>query len=137
MSFENEDPFKGIEHINKNAYDDGYSEGEISGKKEAIKQGFKTGQQIAFKVGVELGQYFGTCEMFLTNHSDLKEQQRGIKLAMQINEMISTFEMSNCQDSQFEANLNTIRNKYKQFCSLTHSRSPLDDLKKQSPHINF
>lgn len=137
MSFEDEDPFEGIANINKNAYDDGFAEGEISGKKEAIKQGFKTGQQIAFKVGVELGQYFGTCEMFIMNHSDSTEQQRGVKLATQINEMITTFEMSNCHDPQFEANLNLIRDKYKQFCSLTHSKSPLNEIKKQSSHINF
>jgi len=137
MNFEDEDPFEGIANINKKAYDDGFAEGEISGKKEAIKQGFKTGQQIAFKVGVELGQYFGTCEMFIINNSDSTEQQRGIKLATQINEMISNFEMSDGHDPQFEANLNLIRDKYKQFCSLTHSKSPLSEIKKQSSHINF
>jgi len=137
MNFEDEDPFDGIANINKKAYDDGFIEGEISGKKEAIKQGFKTGQQIAFKVGLELGQYYGACEMFIINHSDSTEQQRSGKLAAQINEMISNFKMSNCHEPDFENNLNLIRDKYKQFCSLTHSKSPLGEMKKQSSHINF
>ena len=116
------DPFDGVADLQSQAYRNGLSEGELSGKQAACKQGFQMGQKIAFNVAGEMGQYAGACEMYrLQNQPCLNE--KGFKLASQICELVDKFDFSACHADSFTGNLTLIRDKYRQFCSLTNTKN--------------
>lgn len=120
-----DDPFDQISTLNSKAYDEGFAEGEISGKKDAYKKGFKVGQETSFNLANELGQYYGQCELYEISHRNDEEPntKKYTKIAAQVCELIDKFDLLDCHNDNFTSNLNHIRDKYKQFCSLTTSRS--------------
>ena len=120
------DPFDEISRLGAKAYQEGYAEGEISGKKAAFTQGFQIGKSTTFNVLYELGNYYGQCQMYQVEHRDEPENAvkiNCIKLAAQICQLIDTYDFANCHSDQFALNLNHVRDKYKQFCSLTNSKN--------------
>ena len=136
----NHDPFDEIFRLNSKAYDDGFAEGEISGKKAAFEQGFQIGKNTSFSVLNELGQYSGQCEIYqLENKNELENAAKitSIKLATQICQLIDNFDISNCHSDQFATNLNHIRDKYKQFCSLTNTKNSFGSSSSNLSKLNF
>ena len=120
------DPFDEISRLNTKAYKEGFSEGEISGKKTAFEQGFKIGQNASFSILSELGFYSGQCELYqIENKNELENISKlnSLKLAAQICQLIDSFDMANCHSDQFASNLSHLRDKYKQFCSITNSKN--------------
>jgi hypothetical protein len=135
----NHDPFDEISRLNSKAYNDGFAEGEISGKKSSFEQGFQIGINTSFSILSELGHFSGQCEMYrLENLDELENlaKTNSIKLAIQICQLIDNFDISNCHSDQFATNLNHIRDKYKQFCSLTNNKTNLNT-SSNSSKLNF
>jgi hypothetical protein len=131
---DDEDPFEAIANLNTKAYDAGYKEGAIAGKKEAIRTGFNIGKTTSFNIASELGHYYGLCDLYRKEHTEREDSssqhgqadsnspgsdERIIKLASQICELIEKFDLVNCHEDNFSSDLSHIRDKIKQFCSLT------------------
>ncbi len=117
-----EDPFEKIATIQTQAYDEGFAEGEFTGKKTAFLQGLKTGQKVAFDIVCELGQYYGHCAIYLRQNQDI-ENERNVKLASQICELLEKFDFVDCHNEKFPGSLALIRDKYTKFCSLTNTKN--------------
>lgn len=119
------DPLDEISNLNKIAYDEGYKEGEEKGKQAAVLNGFQIGKQMSFGITKELGQYYGTMLSYKINNgaSVIGSEQKSFKLAEQLCELIEEFDYTDCHGEQFNFKLSHIRDKYKQFCSLTNLKS--------------
>ena len=113
------DLFDSINNLTTNNYNEGFIEGQKCGSKAAIAEGFRTGVRISMSINTELGYYTSICELFI-NEAKKKEgsQLRAINLANQICELISKVDILNPHDA-----LDHIRDKFKQFCSLTNFKS--------------
>lgn len=94
------------------------------GKRQAKVTGLKAGQNIAIQINSEFGYYFGICEAYNQKRIQTNDQ-RIISLASQICDLISKVDISNSQNEQLENELNRVRDKFKQFCSLTNVRNML------------
>ncbi len=121
---ENDDPFDSISSMNSKAYSNGYTEGIIMGKRAALVEGFKIGKNTALNLGNEIGQYYSCCLLYKNKQHQLsnnvnQDEIKQIKLAAQIVEMIENFDLNDCHNEKFPIYLNQIRDKFKQFCSLT------------------
>ena len=117
------DPLDNIARIQTTAYNDGFKEGEHSGKKEAYLHGFKTGQKIAFNVANEMGQYHGACEMYSKQNLESSSNEKILKLAVQICDLIGKFDVTDCHGENFVGILRLIRDTFNKFCSLTGTRN--------------
>jgi hypothetical protein len=144
MHDDNDDPFDGINNMNSNAYSNGFAEGTVMGERAAFVAGFKIGKETAFNIGGEVGQYTGACEAFLLNHQSPAEattspskNERHIKLATQLLELIRSFDLVDCHADAFVPTLTQIRDKYKQFCSLTSSRNYVVEQDLSKTKLNF
>jgi hypothetical protein len=143
-NFGEDDPFESIVSINSKAYADGFDEGTMSGKRAAIVSGFKIGKQTALNIGGEVGQYQGVCEMFLIQHqrqsddtaSPLKSEKH-VKLASQLLELIQNFDLIDCHNDSFAPTLTQIRDKFKQFCSITNSKNYVVEQDISRAKLNF
>ena len=114
------DPFHAIVTMNSKAYDEGVEEGVKDGQKAAIRTGFQMGQKIAFNMCAELGQYSGCCRTWKLENS---ENERATKLATQIIELIEQLNVGACHRDGFMASVEHVRDKFKQFCSVTQQRN--------------
>jgi hypothetical protein len=136
MNDDDQDPFEAIANLNTKAYDAGYREGTISGKKEAIRTGFKIGKTTSFNIASELGHYYGLCDLYRKEHDTTEHEdssssshhtqvnsptndEKIVKLSSQICELIENFDLVKCHEDNFSTDLRHIRDKIKQFCSLT------------------
>lgn len=123
------DPFEELSNLNTQAYDEGYQEGTIDGKKAAFESGFKIGKTMAFAVGKELGECYDMCKTFVLTHQNTSSAQssptidKSLRLATQILELIEKFDFEGCHSDNFQTNINFIKDKFKQFCSLNNLRS--------------
>ena len=134
-----DDPFDAINDLNKNAYESGFKDGLVEGKRAAIRTGFQIGQKVVFNLLNEIGQYYSACELYrLENLAEppadaasntetpmLKPNanSKAYKLAGQICDIINKFDMLDCHTDSFMQNIEHIRDKYKQFCSLTSTKN--------------
>ncbi|CAF0823354.1 unnamed protein product [Brachionus calyciflorus] len=130
----NDDPFNAISNLNSDSYNSGYKEGVLNGKKLALTQGFKIGIQTSFKIAKDIGNIYGICSLYKIQQAE-QSSEKIIKLAQQICDLIDKFDIVNCHDENFEINMNLIKDKFKQFCSLTSLKSV--NLKNDSRHLNF
>jgi hypothetical protein len=94
------------------------------GKRQATLTGLKAGQNIAIQINSEFGYYFGICEAYKKNKIQTNDQ-RVILLASQICDLVSQIDFGNSQNEQLVNELNRVRDKFKQFCSLTNLRNML------------
>lgn len=130
-----EDPFDGISNIHQKAYEKGYDEGKIAGRNAAMKQGFNIGITTAFKIGSELGEFYSTCELYQLEHETTKHNERALNLSRQICELIDNFDMLDCHKDDFGTTISSIKDKYKQFCSITSTKP--DPKKNNLSHLSF
>jgi hypothetical protein len=114
------DIFDEISQLNTLAYNEGLKEGEEAGQKQAQLEGFRIGKKMSFNISKEIGYYYGAMQAFKIN---TKEENKHVKLVEQISNLIEEFNYADCHSDQFETKLNHIRDKYKQFCSLTGTKS--------------
>lgn len=137
------DPFEELSNLNTKAYDEGYREGTVDGQKTAFINGFKIGKTMAFAVGKELGECYEICRNYLDEHAaaatttiqqtttstdsgsspQTTSKDKSIRLANQIVELIDKFDYGACHADNFQTSFNFIKDKFKQFCSLTNVRS--------------
>ena len=117
-----QDPFEELADLNTKAYNSGFKEGIISGKKEAISKGFAVGRTTSLKIANELGHYYGICNLYRLNESEVINNnninEKVLKLANQLCELIEKFNLVECHTENFLNELNIIRDKIKLFCSL-------------------
>lgn len=118
-----DDPFESISTIQTRAYNEGFAEGEFSGKKTAFLQGLKMGQKVAFDVACEIGQYHGACAVYLKQNKEDSQNEKSLKLASQICDFVDKFDFVDCHNEKFPGSLALIRDKYTKFCSLTHTKN--------------
>lgn len=117
------DPLDEISTLNNQAYNEGYIEGEETGKRAAVLQGFQIGKQMSIGVSKELGQYYGAIIAFKINNPNQNDlEPKTAKLAEHICALIEEFDYSNCHSEQFNFKLSHIRDKFKQFCSVTNTK---------------
>lgn len=120
-----DDPFEEISNLNSKAYSDGHAEGTVHGRRAAILEGMRIGKLTAFNIGSEIGQYLAVCETYAQendSHID-NEKSKHVKLASQIVELIHKFDLIDCHSDKFASDLNQIRDKFKQFCSVTNLKN--------------
>lgn len=129
-----DDPFDAISNLNIDSYNAGFREGVLNGKKLALTQGFNVGIQTSFKIAKEIGNIYGTCSLYKQQQVE-QNSEKVIKLAQQICDLIEAFDITDCHRDSFESNMNLIKDKFKQFCSLTNTKSV--NLKTDSRHLNF
>jgi hypothetical protein len=126
MNYE-DDLFDSINNLSANAYTAGCIEGEKNGKKAALFEGFKTGLRISIGINSELGYYYGVCENFTKLNqpvsSPSSSELKSFNLSCQIRDIISKIDISNPHNDVLINDLNQIRDKFKQFCSLTNFKS--------------
>ena len=139
-----DDPFEQIINLNTNVYKSGFSEGETFGKKAAITSGFKIGKMTALNIGSELGQYYGVCELFknqqlLTSQflASPTKNEKHLKLATQLIDLIENFNIVDCHNESFVINMNQIRDKFKQFCSITNLKNYVIEQDISRAKLNF
>lgn len=131
-----DDPFEEINNLNASSYDEGYKEGILNGKKEAILQGFKIGKNTCINLAKELGSIYGACQLFKHQNKNQSEE-KCFKVAGQICELIEKFDVTNCHSDSFSNEINLIKDKYKQFCSLTNSRYSGDQTRTEAKISKF
>lgn len=129
-----DDPFEQISNLNLDSYNCGFKEGIINGKKIALAEGFKAGIQVSFKIAKEIGNVHGTCSIYKNQQIDGSNEKIS-KLAIQICELIEQFDLKNCQSDDFESNINHIKDKFKQFCSLIKTKN--FSLTTNQSHLTF
>ncbi|RMZ93808.1 DUF1715-domain-containing protein [Brachionus plicatilis] len=129
-----DDPFEAISNLTSDCYNSGFKEGILNGKKIALTQGFKIGIQTSFKIPKDIGNIYATCSLHKNQSTD-QSNDKVSKLAIQICDLIDLFEYSNCHAESFESNINLIKDKFKQFCSLTSTKSL--NLKNNQNHLTF
>jgi hypothetical protein len=138
-----DDPFETIVSMNSKAYADGFEEGTMGGKRAAITSGFKIGRQTAMNIGSEIGQYYGVCEMFIiqfqsqNEKTDSPKNEKHVKLATQLLETIQSIDLIDCHNDSFAPKLNQMRDKFKQFCSLTNSKNYVVEQDISRGKLNF
>lgn len=119
-----DDPFEEISNLNSKAYSDGRLEGTVHGRRAAILEGMRIGKLTAFNIGSEIGQYLAVCENYAQEtDSHSADNEKHIKLASQIVELIHKFDLIDCHNDKFASDLNHIRDKFKQFCSVTNLKN--------------
>ena len=142
-----DDPFEVLCNLDARAYESGFAEGTLHGKKEAIERGFKAGVNTAFKVAGELGYYRSLCQLVSDGHSNINptpvtaspsHSDKLAKLSAHICELIDAFNLVDCHNEQFSIQLANIRDKFKQFCSLANIKHPLHKSQAGvSEHLTF
>ena len=120
------DIFDEISQLNQHAYNEGFREGEEAGQKQAQLQGFQIGKKMSLDISKEMGHYYGAMQAFKIN---TKNENKHVKLADLICKLIDEFNFADCHSDQFESKLNHIRDKFKQFCSLTGINSYAEQVK--------
>lgn len=134
-----DDAFDELANLNQKSYEEGYEEGRKDGEKEAYESGYEMGKKMALAVGKELGEYYRLSRSFesSTNQHDTLEStpDKSGKLARQIIDLIDRFDFEDCHNEQFEAKFNTIRDKFKQLCSLTNTRSSFNSPKNNNENL--
>lgn len=123
MDLITDDPFDSISDCQMKAYNEGFEEGVQNGKKAAFVQGFKVGQKMAFNIAKEMGQYQGSCEVYKLQNKHDDTNEKALKLASQICELIQKCDFVKCHEDSFTGNLTLIREKYTRFCSLTNIKN--------------
>ena len=139
MDLVSDDPFDIISDCQMKAYNEGFEEGVHSGKKAAFVQGFKVGQMQAFNIAKEMGQYQGSCEIYRLQNEIDSNNEKAIKLANQICDLIDKFDFVKCHEDSFIGNLTLIREKYTRFCSLTNIKNYFnqENASKQAAKLTF
>lgn len=147
-----EDPFEELANLNSKAYDEGFREGEIDGKKSAVTNGFKIGKAMAFGVAKDLGECQEICSLYLQNqlgNNESKQEasstnvtEKCSKLSKQILELIDRFDLEDCHSETFQSNYNFIKDKFKQFCSLANvkcysTRNDINFKMAANPKLSF
>jgi hypothetical protein len=129
LNLADDDPFDSLNNITSDAYKRGYDEGLANGEKAALLQGAHMGVKIALEMTKELGYYFGVCETYLkSNKTDGTQANAEIKactIATHICDYINRIDMNDSQYEHLFSDLKTVRDKFKQFCSLTNFTSDL------------
>ena len=130
FSFKKMDPIDEISNLNMQAYNEGYEEGIQNGKQSAVLKGFQIGKQMSMSVCKELGQYYGAIQALRVNKTNdqLMNDQKCQRLMEQICSLIDEFDWSDCHSDQFNLKLTSIRDKYKQICSLTNMKTYTDQI---------
>lgn len=129
-----DDPFEAISNLSSDNYKCGFDEGVLNGKKIALTHGFKIGIQTSFKIAKDIGNIYATCSLY-KNQTIFDINDKKSKLAIQICNLIDCFDFINCQSDSFESNINLIKDKFKQFCSLTNTKN--QHLKNSQNHLTF
>lgn len=134
-----DDPFDEISNLNTSSYNEGYTEGVLSGKRGAIVQGFKMGIKTSFSIAQEIGNCYGACQLYKRqNATDQSSQsEKLVKLASQICELVEKFDLNDCHSETFSNNLNLIKDKFKQFCSLANIKNVCSKQESSVSKLNF
>ncbi|XP_032081243.1 protein LTO1 homolog [Thamnophis elegans] len=113
-------------------YQDGYAEGVHAGAVEGRQHGLQQGARI----GSEIGSYLGfalTWQQLLQKTSDEKCSKK-LKVLEQLIEMIQNFPLEDPVYDKLQDDLEKIRGRFKQICSLLHIPS---DLRLGSESMSF
>nr|XP_056707754.1 protein LTO1 homolog [Euleptes europaea] len=104
---------------------EGYQEGYVEGTHAGTIEGRQYGIQQGAKIGLEIGSYLGfsmTWLGLLHKHSDDKHSKK-IKVLESLIELIQKFPHQNPTYDRLQEDLDRIRGRFKQVCSLLHVSS--------------
>jgi hypothetical protein len=142
-SLNDDDPFDILNNMTSDAYKKGYDEGLLSGERAARLQGAKMGIKLSLEMTKELGYYFGICEIYLklnkTKQDQINTEIRARTIASQLCEHINRINMNDSQYANLFTDLKFVRDKFRQFCSLTNFKSEfkVNIEKTNQPELSF
>ncbi|XP_014670025.1 PREDICTED: oral cancer-overexpressed protein 1-like [Priapulus caudatus] len=113
----------------------GYSEGYQQGLAQGYRDGFTAGKKQGIIIGKKVGYIHGFAISYLTlfetisfdDEKDRSKHRRKIKALCDLIEMVDNFPLSDLQYDSFFEDLEKIRAKYKQVCSLLNVSCTIDD----------
>ncbi|XP_062973448.1 protein LTO1 homolog [Elgaria multicarinata webbii] len=116
------DAFDAIVMAETRFHGEGYQEGYTEGIHAGVIEGRQYGLQQGASVGLEIGSYLGfavTWQRLLHNGSDEKHRKK-IKVLESLIEMIQKFPREDSIYDKLQEDLENIRGRFKQVCSLLH-----------------
>ncbi|KAL8169739.1 UNVERIFIED_CONTAM: ribosome biosynthesis protein lto1 [Gekko kuhli] len=139
MAVANEpDAFDAIVMAEARYHGEGYQEGYVQGTQAGAMEGRQYGIQQGAKIGLEIGSYLGfsmTWLRLLQKNSDDKHSKK-IKVLESLIEMIQTFPHQDPTYDKLQEDLEKIRGRFKQVCSLLHIPSDFR-LSKEGSALSF
>uniref|UniRef100_A0A8C5WV89 Essential protein Yae1 N-terminal domain-containing protein n=1 Tax=Laticauda laticaudata TaxID=8630 RepID=A0A8C5WV89_LATLA len=121
------DAFDAIVMAETRFHGEGYQDGYAEGAQAGIVEGKQHGIQQGARIGSEIGSYLGfalTWQQLLQKTSDEKCSKK-IKVLEQLIEMIHKFPLEDPVYDKLQDDLEKIRGRFKQICSLLHIPSDL------------
>ncbi|XP_054828148.1 protein LTO1 homolog [Eublepharis macularius] len=116
------DAFDAIVMAEARFHGEGYQEGYVEGTHAGVIEGRQYGIQQGAKIGLEIGSYLGfsmTWLRLLQKHSDDKHSKK-IKVLESLIETIQRFPHQDPTYDSLQEDLERMRGKFKQVCSLLH-----------------
>ncbi|XP_015279914.1 PREDICTED: oral cancer-overexpressed protein 1 isoform X1 [Gekko japonicus] len=139
MAVANEpDAFDAILMAEARFHGEGYQEGYVEGTQAGVMEGRQYGIQQGAKIGLEIGSYLGfsmTWLRLLQKNSDDKHSKK-IKVLESLIEMIQKFPHQDPIYDKLQEDLERIRGRFKQVCSLLHIPSDFR-LSKEGSALSF
>uniref|UniRef100_A0A8D0BBE5 Essential protein Yae1 N-terminal domain-containing protein n=1 Tax=Salvator merianae TaxID=96440 RepID=A0A8D0BBE5_SALMN len=117
-----QDTFDAIVMAEARFHSEGYQEGYSEGTRLGVIEGRQYGVQQGANIGVEIGSYLGFAVTWLKLfHKDSdKKHSKKVKVLESLIEMIQKFPCENPVYDNLQEDLDKIRGRFKQVCSLMH-----------------
>ncbi|XP_039217384.1 protein LTO1 homolog isoform X2 [Crotalus tigris] len=125
-------PAKWLPRFHGEGYQDGYAEGVHAGVVEGRQHGIQQGASIGSEIGSYLG--FALTWQQLLQKTSAEKCSKKIKVLELLIEMIQNFPLEDPAYDKLQDDLEKIRGRFKQICSLLHIPS---DLRLGSERISF
>ncbi|XP_027045680.1 protein LTO1 homolog [Pocillopora damicornis] len=114
-----DDGFDAVVFLEERCYEEGHKRGYQDGLLKGMEEGRELGMVKGSEVGGEVGFYLGFVSLWLEILNETPDpKQRHIKLLETLREMISSLPINDVTSEELFVNLEKIRAKYKQLCSL-------------------
>ncbi|XP_074662581.1 uncharacterized protein LOC141915073 [Tubulanus polymorphus] len=127
------DIFKDLIDVESRFQSEGFEKGFEAGKESGFMEGFNAGVEQGRSIGSEIGFYNGFTKRLLTAFSadkldnEDKKYKRKVKALTSFQKMLMDFDMENTKSENFSEDLESIRAKFKQVCSLMKASSSAQD----------
>ncbi|KAL9984753.1 hypothetical protein ACROYT_G007086 [Oculina patagonica] len=121
MAFRDEidDAFDAVVFLEERCFEGGYKEGYQDGKLKGLQEGRHLGLIKGCEVGGEVGFYLGFVSMWLEILQESPDaKQRCVKLLETMKRKILAIPVNDVTNEELFVNLENIRAKFKQLCSL-------------------
>jgi flagellar biosynthesis/type III secretory pathway protein FliH len=134
---EEDDILDNVTNLGSVAFDKGFNEGKINGKRAALFEGFRMGQMSALRFSSEMAHYLTVCELYLNRFlseslilnnkinttsptTDNNNETKVDRIARTIvTTVYNIIDKIHIQDDDFVQQVDAVRDKFKTFAALT------------------